>query len=228
MGEAEAVYKILPDFHFKESSITTVFFPNCPREKRSKFLIRVDDKPQFAHLPTVKIENRDGDYIEKYDIVSKYERRGGLEEICPAQFTKMYEASWKKPKKYQDKYDQNGSNEGERYYHTKVKDSNTRYQQNWDRNSANRDRYATDRLGYAEDTDRYNTVQANNDLSEKETYQYRTPLVPDKVQSLNDRYKGSSDRFEEENGIREGTMFFHKRQIAEPSSDSVSHVSYGR
>jgi len=128
----------------------------------------------------------------------------------------------------QDKYDQNGSNEGERYYHTKEKDSNTRYQQNWDRNSANRDRYATDRLGYAEDTDRYNTVQANNDLSEKETYQYRTPLVPDKVQSLNDRYKGSSDRFEEENGIREGTMFFHKRQIAEPSSDSVSHVSYGR
>ena len=57
IGEAEAVYKILPDFHFKESNLSTVFFPNCPREERSKFLIRINDKPKYSHLPTVKIEN---------------------------------------------------------------------------------------------------------------------------------------------------------------------------
>ena len=31
MGEAEAVYKIFPDFHFKESNISTVYLPNCPQ-----------------------------------------------------------------------------------------------------------------------------------------------------------------------------------------------------
>ena len=56
MGEAEAVYKILPDFHFKDSNLSTIFFPNCPREERSKFLMRVDEKPQFSHLPTVKLK----------------------------------------------------------------------------------------------------------------------------------------------------------------------------
>ena len=98
MGEAEAIYKIFPDFHFKDSNIATVFLPNCPVEERSKFLLRVDDKPQFAHLPKTKIESKEGDFIENYDIVSKYHRREGLEAICAAQFTKMYEPSWKGPK----------------------------------------------------------------------------------------------------------------------------------
>ena len=94
IGEAEVVYKIFPDFHFKDSNITTVFIPNCPREERSKFLIRIDDKPQYANIPSVKVENREGNFIEKYDIVSKYQRRVGLDLICAAQFTKMYEPSW--------------------------------------------------------------------------------------------------------------------------------------
>ena len=97
IGEAEAVYKILPDFHFKESNITTVYLQNSSCEERSKFLIRVDGKPQYNKLPTVKIANREGEYIEKYDILSKYMRRDGLEEISAAQFTKMYEPSWKPP-----------------------------------------------------------------------------------------------------------------------------------
>ena len=87
MGEAEAVYKIFPDFHFKESNISTVFFPNSPKEDRSKFLVRVDDKPQYANLQTLKIDNREGEYIEKHDIISKYQRREGLELISAAQFT---------------------------------------------------------------------------------------------------------------------------------------------
>ena len=92
------MYKIFPDFHFKDSNISTVFLPNCPLEERSKFLVRVDDKPQYSHLPKTRIENREGSYIEHYDIVSKYQRREGLDLICSAQFTKMYEPSWKGPK----------------------------------------------------------------------------------------------------------------------------------
>ena len=53
--------------------------------------MRVDNEPQFVKLLTVKIENREGDFIERYDIVSRYQRREGLEDICAAQFTKMHE-----------------------------------------------------------------------------------------------------------------------------------------
>ena len=99
IGEAEAVYKIFPDFHFKDSSMTTVFIPNCPREERSKFLMKVDEDAQYSHLPKVQIEGRDGNFIERYDILSKYERREGLDNLTAAQFAKMYESSWKKPTK---------------------------------------------------------------------------------------------------------------------------------
>ena len=129
----------------------------------------------------------------------------------------------------------NYSNDRERYHHSKdkystdkVKNSNTQYTEDINRYSDARDRYSTDRVGYAEDTDRYNTVQAKPDLSQQESYQYRTPLVPDRVQSVNDRNKGSVGRFEDDDGIREGTMFFNKRQIAEPSSEKVNHISYGK
>ena len=112
IGEAEAVYKVFPDFHFKDSNIGTVFFPNCPRDQRSKYLVRVDDKAQYANMPKIQIENRSGDYVEKYDIVSKYERRVGLERICAAQFAKMYEPSWKGPsdKQHQKTFEKNERN----------------------------------------------------------------------------------------------------------------------
>ncbi|KAJ8369406.1 hypothetical protein SKAU_G00094340 [Synaphobranchus kaupii] len=98
MGEAEAVYKIFPDFHFRDSNVTTVFVPTDRREERSKFLIRVDDDPQYAGITKLNIPGREGDYMEKYDIISKYERRSkDLEQICLAQFAKMYTSAWKGP-----------------------------------------------------------------------------------------------------------------------------------
>ena len=54
--------------------------------------------PGYTHLQKIKIEDRDGQYVENYDLVSKYQRREGLNLICAAQFTKMYESSWKGPK----------------------------------------------------------------------------------------------------------------------------------
>ena len=123
IGEAEAVYKVFPDFHFKDSNIATIFFPNYPRDERSKFLVRVDDKAQYANLPKIKIENRSGDYVEKYDIVSKYERRVGLENLCAAQFAKMYEPSWKRPS---DKKNENmpKMNERNKFHFIMTEDNN--------------------------------------------------------------------------------------------------------
>ena len=95
MGESEAIYKIFPDFRFKDSNITCIFLPTSKRSDRSKFLIRVDEKPEYKDFPTIMIEGKEGEYIEKYDIVSKYERRRSMKTMCLSQFAKMYTPSWK-------------------------------------------------------------------------------------------------------------------------------------
>lgn len=91
-GEAEAIYKILPDFHFEESNNTTILVPNCPRSERSKFIIHVEEQLPFLDSAIVKERvgaNYKGLYDKKHDIVRKYEwgeKRGDPEEICLAQF----------------------------------------------------------------------------------------------------------------------------------------------
>ena len=95
MGETEVLYKIFPDFHLKDSNITTVFVPVSRKDQRSKFLLKVDQEMNYGGQEKVKIEGRDGFYVEKYDIISKYERReAGLEELSFSQFAKMYSPSW--------------------------------------------------------------------------------------------------------------------------------------
>ena len=98
MGEAEAVYKIFPDFHFQESNVTSTFVNTNRREERTKFLLRVDNDEKYTDIPKVTILGREGKYVEKYDIISKYERRSKvMENICLAQFAKMYSTAWKDP-----------------------------------------------------------------------------------------------------------------------------------
>jgi hypothetical protein len=38
MGESEAVYKLIKEFHFKESDVVCVFLQTCKRSERSKML----------------------------------------------------------------------------------------------------------------------------------------------------------------------------------------------
>ena len=40
MGEAEAVYRLTKEFHFRESDTKCVFVQTCPRKERSKLLKR--------------------------------------------------------------------------------------------------------------------------------------------------------------------------------------------
>ena len=91
MGEAEAVYKLFPDLEFKNSDISTVFVSTNPKKERSKFLIKVDDKPEYSAFSTVEIDGREGKFIEKYDIISKYERikNKEMKKIRVSQFANM-------------------------------------------------------------------------------------------------------------------------------------------
>ena len=103
MGESEALYKILPSLHLKDSNVTTIFVPTNRKENRSKFLMKVEEKDHCNGKIKKKIENRDGWYVEKYDIVDKYVRRDkkckDVDDLSPSQFWKMYGTAWKRKKR---------------------------------------------------------------------------------------------------------------------------------
>ena len=101
MGEAEAVFRLIPHFKFRQSDSKCVFVQTCPRNERSKILKNATDKIEYQKLPKVFVENDEREYIEQYDIHSKYERRPIesvpiLKHVSFSQFIKMYEPWWGK------------------------------------------------------------------------------------------------------------------------------------
>ena len=124
MGEAEAVYRLTKEFHFRESDAKCVFVQTCPRKERSKILKNVTGKDEYKNIPKVTVENhKEGEYIENYDINSKYERRPrqdhpDLEHLSLSQMVKMYRPSWgKKSDKDNDKYENEEENEARVFDH---------------------------------------------------------------------------------------------------------------
>jgi len=51
MGEAEAVFRLIPHFRFRESDAKCVFVQTCPREEKSKMLKNATDKPEYKNMP---------------------------------------------------------------------------------------------------------------------------------------------------------------------------------
>ena len=47
MGEAEAIYRLLPNLHLKESNLATKFVPTGFPENRSKFLLKLNEEKDF-------------------------------------------------------------------------------------------------------------------------------------------------------------------------------------
>lgn len=105
MGEAEGVYRLIREFRFRDSDTKCIFVQTCPRGERSKFLTNVKDKPRYANLPKVEVQNHPGgEYVEQYDVNSKYERRDRegnpeLEDLSFSHMSKMYRAFWGEKKK---------------------------------------------------------------------------------------------------------------------------------
>ena len=105
MGEAEAVYRLTKEFHFRDSDTACVFVQSCPRSERSKILKNVTDKPEYNHMPKVKVENlQDIEFIEQYDNHSKYERRPkdiiqALNKLSYSHMVKMFRPFWGKGSK---------------------------------------------------------------------------------------------------------------------------------
>ena len=73
MGESEAYYRIFPNMHMKESSITTIFAATGFHPIR--YLEKVDEKDVHKCDKIVEVEGRTGKYQEKPSIYEKYLRR---------------------------------------------------------------------------------------------------------------------------------------------------------
>ena len=103
MGQCEALYKVIPSMHFKDSNISVEFVPTSRPEERSKFLVKVEENTRYNGQEGQKIDGRDGFFVEKYSIIDKYRRREiennkAIEEISAAQFFKCYTPCWSSKK----------------------------------------------------------------------------------------------------------------------------------
>ena len=116
MGQAEAVYRLTKEFHFRDSDAKCVFLQTAPSSERSKILKNVTDKQdQYKNVPTVTVDNhKDGVYVEQYDMHSKYERLPletypEIANLTMAQMMKMYSSSWGNKSEKSDTFTEDNS-----------------------------------------------------------------------------------------------------------------------
>ena len=124
MGEAEATYRLLPNLHLKDSNLAAKFVPTGFPEKRSKMLFKLHEDNEFMAFgrEQIQVTGKDGFYVEKANIVDKYERRPvqyedgtehPLKYLCLAQFVREYEPCNIKNKSKKQKDENNSSGESE-------------------------------------------------------------------------------------------------------------------
>merc|ERR550517_913791 len=71
VGEAEAYYKLLANMNLVYSNVATVYAPTEPKKERRQFLQKQDPEAGKGF----KVKDKEGLFLEKPDLVSKYERR---------------------------------------------------------------------------------------------------------------------------------------------------------
>merc|ERR1712082_56045 len=92
MGEAEAVYKLLPSMTLKNSNVACQWVSLGLKEERSKRWKKASEEDMKSGTPLTKIKDQDGVWFEQQDMWTKYLRRPEetLGNMCLAQFAKMY------------------------------------------------------------------------------------------------------------------------------------------
>ena len=123
IGECEAIFKLCAHMNMTYSSVATIFVPTEPKGQRRQFLQRQDPESGQGF----KVDGREGQFLEKPDLISKYERRKllpkkgeeeedemleqsedaqTLEQMSFCQYVKMYEG-----KGWQQKINEEGEAE---------------------------------------------------------------------------------------------------------------------
>ena len=92
MGEAEEVYKLLPNMTLKKSNVACQWVSLGRKEERTSRWKRATEKMEDTGRPLTKLVGHEGLWYEQQDMWSKYLRRpiDTLRNMCFAQFAKMY------------------------------------------------------------------------------------------------------------------------------------------
>ena len=102
MGEAEAVYRLLPSTNLKKSNVTCQWLSLGEKKDRSSRWSKATEEDCKSGRPVTELDGHEGFWYEQQDMWSKYLRRAiEIEEICFAQFGKMYRSGGK-GKKHED------------------------------------------------------------------------------------------------------------------------------
>ena len=92
MGEAEAVYRLLPSMLLKKSNVACQWVSLGTKEERSSRWKKASEEDLKSGIPVIELDGHEGYWYEQQDMWSKYLRRpmDTLANICFAQFAKMY------------------------------------------------------------------------------------------------------------------------------------------
>ena len=110
IGEAEAVYRLLPNMVLKNSNVGCQWLSVGYRSELSKRWKLASKQETESMCGLVTIKDRDGLWFQIQDMVSKFLRRPvNIESICPVQFAKMFTTSGvnnQRKSKFQDEEDE--------------------------------------------------------------------------------------------------------------------------
>jgi hypothetical protein len=94
IGEAEAVYRLLPNMVLKNSNVTCQWLSVGKRSEMSKRWKLATKKEVESRDGLVQIKDREGLWYQQQDMLSKFLRRPiSIEQISPIQFGKMFTTS---------------------------------------------------------------------------------------------------------------------------------------
>ena len=103
IGEAEAVYRLIPALNLSMSNVTCQFVGTDLKHERSSRWRRADKHQIESGIACVELDKHEGLWYEQQDMWSKYLRRPDvLAEICFAQFAKMYKSATSTTKEDED------------------------------------------------------------------------------------------------------------------------------
>ena len=97
MGEAEAIYRLLPSMLLKKSNVACQWVSLGTKDERSSRWKKATEAEIESGRPVIQLDGHEGYWYEQQDMWSKYLRRpmDTLSDMCFAQFAKMYRSSGK-------------------------------------------------------------------------------------------------------------------------------------
>ena len=104
IGESEAYYRILPSLKLKSANTESKFLPTGFKKNRSVFHQRLEDEKVKYCDGAIKIDGKEGFFIERPTLIDKFQRRDldedkTLDQLSYIQFGKFYKSSRTVPKK---------------------------------------------------------------------------------------------------------------------------------